>query len=200
MTAPMDDLIGNVTDATIDEYVGSPAAVVVFGIANCEGCAFMDGVLADLAPRFHGRGVRRLHAAHHHTEMPGLDDDCDALWVQFPLQGLGDLHRQAFLYLQAPAEHLHKPGDLAESYYTVVGDIGDVALPVEGQEVVFAETEEVDVADHHHLVVLDRVESTVEDLFNILLIALREEPERLGNPLGSLQEPFARRVLTEKAE
>jgi len=64
MTAPMDDLIGNVTDATIDEYVGSPAAVVVFGIANCEGCAFMDGVLADLAPRFNGRvkfGKAKMH-------------------------------------------------------------------------------------------------------------------------------------------
>ena len=75
-----------------------------------------------------------------------------------------------------------------------------MALTVEGQQVVFAETEEVDVADHHHLIVLDRVESTVKDLFNILLIALREEPERLGNPLGSLQEPFAGRILTEKAE
>ena len=60
----MDDLIGNVTDATIEEYVGSPAAVVVFGIANCEGCAFMDGVLADLAPRFNGRvkfGKAKMH-------------------------------------------------------------------------------------------------------------------------------------------
>ncbi len=60
----MDDLIGNVTDATIDEYVGSPAAVVVFGIANCEGCTFMDGVLADLAPRFNGRvkfGKAKMH-------------------------------------------------------------------------------------------------------------------------------------------
>src|SRR2546426_9571874 len=132
--------------------------------------------------------------------MAGLNDDGDALRVQFLLQGFGDLHRQAFLYLQAPAEPLHEPRDLAESHHTLVGDIGDVALTVEGQEVVFAETEEVDVADHHHLVVLDRVESTVKDTFNILLIALREETERLGDPLGSLQEPFAGRILTEKAE
>src|SRR2546426_11276682 len=118
--------------------------------------------------------------------MAGLNDDGDALWVQFLLQGLGDLHRQAFLYLQAPAEHLHKPWDLAESHHTVVGDIGDVALPLEGQEAVFAETEEIDVADDDHLVVLDRVESTVDNLFNILLIALCEEPERVGNRLGSL--------------
>jgi thioredoxin-like negative regulator of GroEL len=64
MTAHMDDLIGNVTDATIDEYVGSPAAVVVFGIANCEGCAFMDGVLAGLAPRLNGQvkfGKAKMH-------------------------------------------------------------------------------------------------------------------------------------------
>jgi len=60
----MDDLIGNVTDATIDAYVSSPAAVVVFGIANCEGCAFMDSVLADLAPRLNGRvkfGKAKMH-------------------------------------------------------------------------------------------------------------------------------------------
>src|SRR6266480_5715423 len=65
---------------------------------------------------------------------------------------------------------------------------------------MFTEREEVDVADHHHLVVLDRVEGAVEGLFNILLIALREETERLGNPLGSLHEPFASRILTQKAE
>ena len=60
----MDELIGNVTDATIDEYVNSPAAVVVFGIANCEGCAYMDGVMADLAPTFQGRvrfGKAKMH-------------------------------------------------------------------------------------------------------------------------------------------
>ena len=60
----MDDLIGNVTDATIDEYVNSPAAVVVFGIANCDGCTFMDGVMADLAPKLNGRvrfGKAKMH-------------------------------------------------------------------------------------------------------------------------------------------
>jgi hypothetical protein len=60
----LDELIGNVTDATIDEYASSPAAVVVFGIANCDGCALMDGVLADLAPRLKDRvrfGKAKMH-------------------------------------------------------------------------------------------------------------------------------------------
>jgi hypothetical protein len=60
----MDELIGNVTDATIDDYVNSPAAVVIFGIANCDGCAYMDGVLAELAPRLKDRvrfGKAKMH-------------------------------------------------------------------------------------------------------------------------------------------
>jgi hypothetical protein len=60
----LDDLIGNVTDATIDEYVDSPVAVVVFGIANCDGCALMDGVLAELAPKLKDRvrfGKAKMH-------------------------------------------------------------------------------------------------------------------------------------------
>jgi hypothetical protein len=60
----LDELIGNVTDATIDDYVSSPAAVVVFGIANCDGCVYMDGVLAELAPRLKDRvrfGKAKMH-------------------------------------------------------------------------------------------------------------------------------------------
>jgi len=60
----MDNLIGNVTDATIDHYINAPAAVVVFGIANCEGCTYMDGVMTDLAPTFQGRvrfGKAKMH-------------------------------------------------------------------------------------------------------------------------------------------
>jgi hypothetical protein len=41
----MDDLIGNVTDATIDEYASSPAAVVVFGHSHIQYVAVHDGVL-----------------------------------------------------------------------------------------------------------------------------------------------------------
>ena len=81
MTAPMDDLIGNVTDTTIDEYVGSPAAVVVFGIANCEGCAFMDGVLADLAPRFNGRV--KFGKAKMRSEERRVGKECRSRWSPY---------------------------------------------------------------------------------------------------------------------
>jgi len=60
----MEELIGNVTDATIQEYIQAPAAVVVFGIANCEGCTAMDGILADVAPVLRDRvrfGKAKMH-------------------------------------------------------------------------------------------------------------------------------------------
>src|SRR5437667_9809727 len=64
VTAVLDGFIGYVTDATIDAYGSSPAALVVVGIANCEGCALMDSVLAYLAPRLNGRvkfGKAKMH-------------------------------------------------------------------------------------------------------------------------------------------
>jgi hypothetical protein len=90
----LDELIGNVTDATIDEYVDSPAAVVVFGIANCEGCAFMDGVLADLAPRLKDR-VRFGKAKMH---VPGA---CREL-------------KKRFVFETYPTTHLYTQGRLVE--------------------------------------------------------------------------------------
>ncbi len=60
----MEDLIGNVNDTTFDTYFNAPASVVVYGIANCEGCAYMDGVLSEVAPAFEGKvrfGKGKMH-------------------------------------------------------------------------------------------------------------------------------------------
>ncbi len=88
-------MIGNVTDATIDDYVNSHAAVVVFGIANCEGCAFMDGVLAELAPRFDGQ-VRFGKAKMH---VPGA---CREI-------------KKRFTFQTYPTTHLYARGKLVEA-------------------------------------------------------------------------------------
>src|SRR5690348_14384703 len=52
----------------------------------------------------HGRGDRRrvlfLDTAHHHAEMPGLDDNTDTLRLNYFLNRLGNLRRQALLNLQ----------------------------------------------------------------------------------------------------
>jgi len=113
MTAPMDDLIGNVTDATIEEYVGSPAAVVVFGIANCEGCAFMDGVLADLAPRFNGRvkfGKAKMH-------VPGA---CREIKKRYTFETYPTTHLYAHSKLVEKREGKVAPADLDRAIQTLL--------------------------------------------------------------------------------
>jgi len=90
----MDNLIGNVTDTTIDAYADGPASVVVFGIAHCDGCLLMDGVLADLAPRFKDR-VRFGKAKMH---VPGACRDI----------------KKRYTFDTYPTTHLYAEGKLLE--------------------------------------------------------------------------------------
>src|SRR5437867_12586586 len=109
----MDDLIGNVTDATIEEYVGSPAAVVVFGIANCEGCTFMDGVLADLAPRFNGRvkfGKAKMH-------VPGA---CREIKKRYTFETYPTTHLDAQGTLVETGEGQVQPADLERPIHALL--------------------------------------------------------------------------------
>ena len=90
----VDELIGNVTDATMDEYASGHAAVVVFGIANCDGCALMDGVLAELAPKLKDR-VRFGKAKMH---VPGA---CREI-------------KKRYVFETYPTTHLYAQGKLVE--------------------------------------------------------------------------------------
>src|SRR2546425_2999334 len=59
------------------------------------------------------------------------------------------------------------------------------------------ERKEVDVLDDHHLVVFLDEESIVENIFNLLVVAGRKEPQRTGHTFGSLRQPFPLRVLAQ---
>src|SRR3989442_14642893 len=113
MTAPMDDLIGNVTDTTIDEYVRSPAAVVVFGIATCKGWASRAGVLADLAPRFNGRvkfGKAKMH-------VPGA---CREIKKRYTFETYPTTHLYAQGTLVEKREGKVEPADLERAIQTLL--------------------------------------------------------------------------------
>jgi len=69
--------------------------------------------------------------------------------------------------LQAAREHVYDAGDLAEAQDPLVGEIGNVGLAEERQEVVFAEAEELDVLDDDHLVVSHAEGCTIEDMIEI---------------------------------
>jgi hypothetical protein len=90
----MEDLIGNVNDATFDDYFNAPASVVVYGIANCDGCAYMDGVLAEIAPEL--KTVRFGKAKMH---VPGASREI----------------KKRFNFETYPTTHFYSKGRLVES-------------------------------------------------------------------------------------
>ena len=91
----MEDLIGNVTDATFDQYFNGPASVVVYGIANCDGCAYMDQTMAEVAPEFQG-SVRFGKAKMH---VPGASREI----------------KKKFTFETYPTTHFYAKGKLVES-------------------------------------------------------------------------------------
>src|SRR5579871_4771660 len=58
-----------------------------------------------------------------------------------------------------------------------------------------AEAEELDVADDNHIVIRFFEDRAVQDLVDILCVAARHEPHRLGRTLRCLYQPLALRVL-----
>ena len=79
----------------------------------------------------------------------------------------------------------------------VRGNVGDVALAEERQQVVLAQAVEIDVLHDHHLAVVDGEQCVVEDFVDVHAVAAREELERLFDALGGVEEPFAARIFSE---
>ena len=75
-----------------------------------------------------------------------------------------------------------------------------MTLAEKRQQVVFAETVEVDVLDDHHLVIIHGEQRVVQHAVHVGGIAAREEPERFLDALGRVDEPFARRILSQLGE
>ncbi len=73
----------------------------------------------------------------------------------FCLDRLGNLSRHPLLELQPAREHVDEPGNLAESDDSAVGDVRDVTLAEERQQMVLAQTVVVDVAHDYHFTVVD---------------------------------------------
>jgi hypothetical protein len=94
--------------------------------------------------------------------MPTFDDDGHTIRVKdFVNQG-SDLPGHSLLHLQAAGEHLHNTGNFAQADYLVSGEIGNLSLAVEGQQMVFAQTEKFDIPYDNHVTVIYVEQSTVD--------------------------------------
>src|SRR5439155_25666330 len=67
----------------------------------------------------------------------------------------------------------------------------------ERQQMVFAETVEVDVLDDHHLAIIDGEQRLVQHGVDVCVIPAREESECFLDPLRRLAQAFAAGILAE---
>ena len=79
---------------------------------------------------------------------------------------VGDLLGEPLLHLQAAREHLDDARQLGQPDDAAVRDVRDVRLAEERQHVVLAQRVELDVAHHHHVLVLLLEQRVADDLLD----------------------------------
>ena len=147
-----------------------------------------------------GDGILLLHPAHLHAHVACLDNHHDAERIERLLDALLDLQGHALLHLEAVGEDVHHAGNLAQPRDVAVGDVGDVRFAVEGQHMVLAEGEEIDVLHDDHLVVVFAEFGGEQHFVGVHGIAGGEGQHRLGNAFGGLQQALARGVFAQQGE
>ena len=107
-------------------------------------------------------------------------------------QLVGDLHGHPLLHLEPLGVPVDEAGQLGEPAHAprVARYVDDVGFADERQEVVLAKRRERDVADHHHLVVVD-LELPVEVVARILVVADQQFAERAGDAGRRLGQSIA---------
>ena len=96
------------------------------------------------------------------------------------------------------AEDVDHAGNLAQTRDITVGNVGHMHLAVEGQHVVLAHREEVNVLHDDHLVVVFLEEGRVEHGVRVLGIATGENLHRLCQTHRRLQQSFTLGILAQE--
>ena len=120
-------------------------------------------------------GILLLDAAHRHAQVRRFHDDADAEWTNFVTKRFRNLIGEPLLHLQSPREDLDEARNLAQAEHAALRNVGDVALPEERQQVMLAETVEVDVLHDHHLVIIDGEECVVQNGVHVGGVAAGQE-------------------------
>src|SRR5438552_1129427 len=81
--------------------------------------------------------VLLFHAAHLHAKMARFDNDADALRRDLFFDRARNLAGHAFLNLQPPREHVHKPRHFAQAQNFFRRQIGDVRFAEKRKNVMF---------------------------------------------------------------
>jgi hypothetical protein len=82
---------------------------------------------------------------------------------------------EAFLDLQAPRKQFNETNHFTQADDLAGRQVTHMALSEEGQEVVLAQTVDLDIPDDHHLVILDIKEGVFEEFLDILGVTLGQK-------------------------
>ncbi|MNQ94424.1 hypothetical protein D3C85_1099420 [compost metagenome] len=127
----------------------------------------------------------------HHGNTQGTGDLRD---------GIGDLAAEVFLDLQAAGIHVDDTRDLGQAQHFTVGNIGNVRLADERQQMVFAQRIQFDVPHQDHFTVIGAEQGTIGDLFQGLFITAAKVLHGFGGALWRVAQAFAGYILAKLAE
>lgn len=110
--------------------------------------------------------VKKICQSIEELYLHSLHYDCDAGWLNSFGDSNGDLFGESLLHLQPSAVDLNNTGQLAQPQDLLAGQITDGDFTVEGNQMVLAHGEHLDVLDQHHLIVILIKYGVVQDLCN----------------------------------
>ncbi len=132
--------------------------------------------------------------------MLGLDHHQHPERVEPLHQGVGHLRGEPFLHLGPVGESLHQPRQLRQAGHPPPGQVGDVGLAVEGDEMVLAQRVEGDVLHHHDLLVVLVAEEGVHLLGRVPVDALQDFGVVARHPLGGVGQALTVGILAHRLQ
>jgi len=129
----------------------------------------------------------------------GLDDDAAAIGLERVHEGVGDFAGEAFLDLGTTGVAFNEASELAETGNAPLGNVGDVGVTREGEQVMLAGGGEGDVTKDNHLLVAF-VKGDTEVAPGVFTESGKELGVGRGDAGGSTLQAFAVGVFADGEE
>ena len=97
--------------------------------------------------------------------------------------------RHLLLELQAPREHIHEARNLGQPDHLAIGQIGDMRAAEEGQQMMFAQAVELDVAHEDDALVFCGKERAIDEPVHVHFIPGQQLAVRSRDALGVRSSP-----------
>ncbi|KAJ3524771.1 hypothetical protein NM208_g11924 [Fusarium decemcellulare] len=136
----------------------------------------------------HSSAPRLLNPTHNHAQLARLHDNRYSLRLQNFKDGISHFLGRAFLDMKSTGKHLGDARQLGDVNDGVVRDVANVHFAREWHKVMLTDLVDVDIFKNDHLIVLFLEDGAVDNVHEILLVALCEEQQGVGVSLRCIHE------------